>query len=149
MQESEKRSATCCEKAVLARSFNGEPKKVELLAHFSNPPDILPSIFLTESQIFVQAKAHIVPIKTVGGKAKVQQMLFESYGNGGFTAGRETGKPEGEALLAAQGTALVVRKAVVPCYISGAETVSSLEREGKGRGRRTYVAITICDGRSS
>jgi hypothetical protein len=53
----------------------------------------------------------------------VKQVLLEGYGDGGFTASGETGKPEGEALLAAQGTAFVVGEAVVPCDISNGERV--------------------------
>jgi len=36
--------------------------------YFSDPSDVLPSIFLAKPQIFVQAEAHIVPIEAVGGK---------------------------------------------------------------------------------
>ena len=104
-------------------------------AHLGDPPNIFPSIFLAKPQILVQAEAHIVSIEAIGGEAKVEQMLFKSNGDSGFTAGREAGEPEGEALLAAQGGALVVGEAVVPCYISEGEEGKSTV-VGRDMGRR-------------
>lgn len=47
-------------------------------------------------------------------------MLLQCDGYGGFAAGGETGEPEGEALLAAEGAPLGVGEGgVVPCYVAG------------------------------
>ena len=49
----------------------------------------------------------------------MEQVLLEGDGDGGFTAGRETGEPEGEALLPAESRALIVGETVVPCDVAG------------------------------
>lgn len=41
------------------------------VTYLSNPSDVLVSILFAESQVLIQTKAHIVPIKTVGGQSKV------------------------------------------------------------------------------
>jgi len=99
VQESAKRRATCCVKLWLAQ---GQLESLAAItAHLRDPSDVLPSIFLAKPEVLVQAKAHIIAIKAIGRKTEVKQVLFKSYGNGRFTASREAGEPEGEALLAA------------------------------------------------
>ena len=61
--------------------------------YLRDPPNILIPILLAESQILIQAKPYIVPIEAVGRESEVQEMLLESYGDRGFTAGREASKP--------------------------------------------------------
>jgi len=118
---------------------DGEP-------YLSNPPDVFSAIFLAESQILVQSEAHIIPIETVGSQSKVEQVLLQCNGYGRFAACRETGKPESEACLAAEGAPLGVGdRGVVPCYVAEGVLIllDSMERK---RGVHTYVAIegSVC-----
>ena len=99
VQESEKRRATCRAKLWLAQGQLRSPAVIS--AHLGDTSDVLPAIFLAKPKVLIQAKAHIIAIKPVGGKTEVKQVLFESYGNGRFTASGEAGEPKGEALLAA------------------------------------------------
>lgn len=44
--------------------------------YLSNSPNILSSIFLAKTQVLVKSESYIVPVKSVGGQAKVQEVLL-------------------------------------------------------------------------
>ena len=124
------------QEAVISTEFNGGDRAIAI--HLSNPPDVLPSILLAETEILVQPEAHIVAIETIGGKTEVKQMLFKRNSDGRFTTGGEASKPEGETLLAAQDAALLVGEAVMPCDIPGPEE-AQLAVEARDRGDKAHL----------
>lgn len=73
VQESEKRSATfkiVRPSALQADSYCSRVK------YLSDPPDILSPIFLAETQVLVQSKSYIIPVKSICGQPQVQEMLL-------------------------------------------------------------------------
>lgn len=47
------------------------------ISYLCDPPDILIAICLRETQILVQAKAHIVAVETVRSDAEMEQVLLK------------------------------------------------------------------------
>lgn len=68
--------------------------------------DILIAIRLREAQILVQAKAHVIAIKTVCANAKVEQVLLKRGRDRRLSRRRETREPDRVSLLPAKGLAL-------------------------------------------
>lgn len=101
-------------------------------AYFSNPPYIFAAILLIETQVLIQAKTNIIPVKAVSSQTLVQEVLFEGGRDGRFPAGGEASEPESASLLAPEGAALGVRQRGMPCYISPGWSV---EYDRRGRGR--------------
>ena len=65
VQESEKRRATFH----IARPSALQPDPYCSRAKYlSNSPNILSAIFLAETQVLVQSKSYIVPVKSIGGQ---------------------------------------------------------------------------------
>lgn len=87
--------------------------------YLGDAADVLVSIGVGESQVLVQAEAHIVAVQPVGGEAEVQQMLFERSCDGRLARGAETGEPDGEAALPAESVALAARQGRVPGDVAG------------------------------
>lgn len=83
-------------------------------AYLSNTPNVLVPVLFAESEIFVQPKAHVVAIETVGSEAQVQQVLFECCCDGRLSRCRQTSEPDGEARLLAVCVALGARERWVP-----------------------------------
>lgn len=61
---------------------------------FGDASDILVSVSLAETEVFVEAEADVVAVETVGGVGGVEEVLFEGGGDGGFPAGGEAGEPD-------------------------------------------------------
>lgn len=86
----------------------------EELGDFGDAADVLVAVLLGEAEVLVEAEADVVAVETVGGDAKVQQVLLEGRGHGGLARGRETGQPDGKTALATGLVALTARKRRVP-----------------------------------
>lgn len=97
-----------------------------LFSYLSYPADVLVAVLLGEAEILVQAEAHVVAVETVGGVAKVQQVLLKGSRDGGLARGGEAGEPEGEALLLAELAALLARETGVPGDVAEGPDVSKL-----------------------
>ena len=82
--------------------------------HLCYPPDVLISALLVETQVLVEAEAHVVAIKTVCGEAEVEQVLLERSGDGRLARGRQASEPDGEAALLAECVALAAGERRVP-----------------------------------
>lgn len=64
-----------------------QAKQSDWTAYFGYPPDIFSPISLAESQILIQSEPHIVAIESIRRQPLAEQVLLESGGDGGFTAG--------------------------------------------------------------
>lgn len=115
--------------------------------YLSDSSNILSPVFFAETQVLVQSKSNIVPVKSVGGQSQVQEVLLQGNCDSGLTAGREAGEPQREALLATKGAALLVRDGRrMPCYVADEGQSVSVDLGGRFRGEvaaHTYVAIMI------
>jgi hypothetical protein len=87
---------------------------MEKQTYLSNSPNVLIAVLLTETQIFVQPKSHIVAVQSVRSEPQVQQVLLERRRDGRFSRRRETSEPDGEAGLLAELVALGAREGWVP-----------------------------------
>lgn len=87
--------------------------------HLRDAADVLVAILLGETQVLVQAEAHVVAIEAVGGGAELQQVLLEGGSDGGLARGREAGEPEGQAALTAELIALLAQQRGVPGDVAG------------------------------
>lgn len=84
------------------------------MPYLSYPANVLIPVLLREAKVLVQAEANVVAVEAVGSEAEVEQVLLEGSRNGGLARGRETGEPDGEALLLAELVALLAREAGMP-----------------------------------
>lgn len=75
---------------------------------------VLVAVLVGEAEVLVEAEAHVVAVKTVGGEPEVQEVLLERRGHRRLARGREAGEPQREALLLAQVVALGAREGRVP-----------------------------------
>ena len=86
--------------------------------YLSNPPNVLFPVFGRETQVLVQTKANIVAVQSVCRKAQLEEMLLESDRNRRLSRSRQTGEPDGAALLLSQVTSLRTCQARVPCDVA-------------------------------
>lgn len=89
------------------------------ISYLGNTSDIFVPILLTEPQILVQSKAHIIAIESVRIDSQVEEVLFQSGRDCGFAGGGEPGEPEGEAALLGVGLALGAGETFVPGDVAG------------------------------
>lgn len=84
----------------------------EQFGHLGDAADVLLAVFGREAEILVQTEPDVVAVQAVGGFAVgfAKQGLFESHGNGGFAARRETCQPDCQALLLAETGANIGRQ---------------------------------------
>lgn len=87
---------------------NGDGARVgEQLGDLCDAADVLVAVGFAEAKVLVQAEADVVAVQTVGVHAAVvEQLALEFDGNGGLARGGETGQPDRQTLLVAQGAAL-------------------------------------------
>lgn len=107
------------------RGEGGEKKEHQ--THLRNPSNILPAIFLTESQILIQPESNIVPIQPVRRQPQMQKVLLERGGNGRLPTRREAREPQCAALLAAETPAVIMRERGVPGYVSVRKSAGRLD----------------------
>ena len=88
--------------------------EVFIHAHLSDTPDVLLPVLGREAKVLVQAESDVVAVEPVGLKTKVEEVLLKGNGNGGLSRGRETGEPDGGALLLAKVGALSASETRVP-----------------------------------
>jgi hypothetical protein len=96
----------------------------EELGNLGDTANVLVAVGLGESKVLVKAETDVVAVETVGGDAKVKEMLLESSGNGGLARGRETGQPDGKTALAAGLVALLARQGRVPGDVAASTIIS-------------------------
>ena len=75
---------------------------------FGDPADVLIAVCFREAEVAVEAESDVVAVEAVGGEGAVQEVLFESGGDGGFPRGGEAREPDCEAGLGAEARALGV-----------------------------------------
>lgn len=90
----------------------------DLLTYFSYASNVLITIFLRKSQILVQPKTDVIPIKAISRKTEMEEMLLKRGGNCGFAACREPGKPDREAILPPKLPSLYVSEGRMPCDVA-------------------------------
>ena len=83
-------------------------------AYLCNTANVLVTALLVKAKVLVETEADVVAVKTVGGKALLEEVLLESSGNGRLARGRETGEPDGGPLLLAELATLLAGKTGVP-----------------------------------
>lgn len=54
------------------------------LGDLTDATDVLIAVGLGEAKVLVQAEAHVVAIKTIGGEPQMQEMLLKGGGDGGL-----------------------------------------------------------------
>lgn len=86
--------------------------------YLGDTTNVLIAILLAETQVLVEAEAHVVAVEAVRGEAQVQQVLLEGGRDGGLARGGKAGEPDGHALLAAELIALLARERRVPCDVA-------------------------------
>lgn len=91
-------------------------------SYLAYPADVLVAVLLGEAEVLVQAEADVVAVQAVGGVAEVEQVLLKSGGDGRLARGRQTGEPEGEALLLAVLAALLASETGVPGDVAVKQT---------------------------